>query len=168
MNLKQTFRCYYLLTTKVHGIRYHNCPAINVCTCIRQLVGRIVFMPSVRSSQNFITCTSIGQCDVLSRSDFKGQRSKVKVKHWPHCYLSLCIALVKLNHIVTTSVNDRVLWFQFGFINYEAAEEGKKLFFHMTEVHDGVEIQAGDEVEFVVVQNQRNKKYSACSVRKIT
>lgn len=61
-----------------------------------------------------------------------------------------------------------MLWFQFGFINYEAAEEGKKLFFHMTEVHDGVEIQAGDEVEFVVVQNQRNKKYSACSVRKIT
>ncbi|XP_033741037.1 cold shock domain-containing protein E1-like isoform X1 [Pecten maximus] len=57
---------------------------------------------------------------------------------------------------------------QFGFINYEAAEEGKKLFFHMTEVHDGVDIQAGDEVEFVVVQNQRNKKYSACSVRKIT
>jgi len=38
----------------------------------------------------------------------------------------------------------------------------------MTEVHDGVEIQPGDEVEFVVVQNQRNSKYSACSLRKIT
>ncbi|XP_041351705.1 cold shock domain-containing protein E1-like [Gigantopelta aegis] len=56
---------------------------------------------------------------------------------------------------------------QFGFINYEALE-GKKLFFHMTEVHDGVNIQPGNEVEFVVVQNQRNGKYSACSVRKIT
>lgn len=56
---------------------------------------------------------------------------------------------------------------QFGFINYEA-EEGKKLFFHMTEVHDGIEVQTGDEVEFVVVQNQRNGKYSACSLRKIT
>jgi cold shock CspA family protein len=56
---------------------------------------------------------------------------------------------------------------QYGFINYEA-EEGKKLFFHMTEVHDSAVIQAGDEVEFVLVQNQRNGKYSACSLRKIT
>ena len=45
--------------------------------------------------------------------------------------------------------------------------EGKKLFFHMTEVHDGVELRPGDEVEFVVVQNQRNNKYSAVSLRKI-
>ena len=56
--------------------------------------------------------------------------------------------------------------FQYGFLNYEA-EEGKKLFFHMTEVHDGVEITVGDNVEFVLVQNQRNGKYSACSLRKI-
>ncbi|KAK3798016.1 hypothetical protein RRG08_034577 [Elysia crispata] len=56
---------------------------------------------------------------------------------------------------------------QYGFINYEA-EEGKKLFFHMTEVHDGAVIQAGDEVEFVLVQNQRNGKFSACSLRKLT
>lgn len=60
-----------------------------------------------------------------------------------------------------------VLLFQYGFINYEA-EEGKKLFFHMTEVHDSAVIQPGDEVEFVLVQNQRNGKYSACSLRKIT
>ncbi|XP_074640508.1 cold shock domain-containing protein E1-like [Tubulanus polymorphus] len=56
---------------------------------------------------------------------------------------------------------------QFGFLNYEA-EEGKKLFFHMTEVHDGAEVRSGDDVEFVVVQNQRNGKYSACSLRKIS
>jgi len=56
---------------------------------------------------------------------------------------------------------------QFGFLSHEV-EDGKKLFFHMTEVHDGAEIQPGDEVEFVVVQNQRNGKYSACSLRKIT
>lgn len=56
---------------------------------------------------------------------------------------------------------------QFGFINYEA-EEGKKLFFHISEVHDSAVIQPGDEVEFVLVQNQRNGKYSACSLRKIT
>ena len=46
-------------------------------------------------------------------------------------------------------------------------EEGKKLFFHMTEVHDGIELHTGDEVEFVVVRNQRNGKFSACSLRKI-
>uniref|UniRef100_A0A0B7AWL7 Cold shock domain-containing protein E1 n=1 Tax=Arion vulgaris TaxID=1028688 RepID=A0A0B7AWL7_9EUPU len=56
---------------------------------------------------------------------------------------------------------------QYGFINFEA-EEGKKLFFHMTEVHDSAVIQPGDEVEFVLVQNQRNGKYSACTLRKIT
>lgn len=56
---------------------------------------------------------------------------------------------------------------KYGFLNYEA-EEGKKLFFHMTEVHDGVEISVGDDVEFVLVQNQRNGKYSACSLRKIS
>lgn len=56
---------------------------------------------------------------------------------------------------------------KYGFLSYEA-EEGKKLFFHMTEVHDGAEIGVGDEVEFVVVQNQRNGKYSACSLRKIS
>ncbi|ELU07507.1 hypothetical protein CAPTEDRAFT_158253 [Capitella teleta] len=56
---------------------------------------------------------------------------------------------------------------QFGFLNFEA-EENKKLFFHMTEVHDGAEIAPGDEVEFVVVQNQRNQKYSAVSLRKIS
>ena len=56
---------------------------------------------------------------------------------------------------------------QFGFLNHEV-EGGKKLFFHMSEVHDGIELHPGDEVEFVVVQNQRNGKYSACSLRKIT
>lgn len=54
----------------------------------------------------------------------------------------------------------------FGFLSYEA-EEGKKLFFHMSEVKgDGI-IQAGDKVEFVVVHHQKTGKYSACSVVKI-
>ncbi|CAH1799965.1 unnamed protein product [Owenia fusiformis] len=56
---------------------------------------------------------------------------------------------------------------QYGFLTYEA-EGGKRLFFHMSEVHDDNEIQTGDEVEFVVVQNQRNGKYSAVSLRKIS
>ncbi|XP_014663991.1 PREDICTED: cold shock domain-containing protein E1-like isoform X2 [Priapulus caudatus] len=56
---------------------------------------------------------------------------------------------------------------QFGFISHEV-EEGKKLFFHMSEVGGGTELQAGDIVEFVVIQNQRSGKTSACSIRKIS
>ncbi|TTH08279.1 Cold shock domain-containing protein E1 [Bagarius yarrelli] len=43
---------------------------------------------------------------------------------------------------------------QFGFITYEVGES-KKLFFHMKEVQDGLELQTGDEVEFSVILNQR-------------
>ncbi|TKC49841.1 hypothetical protein EI555_011802 [Monodon monoceros] len=43
---------------------------------------------------------------------------------------------------------------QFGFINYEVGDS-KKLFFHVKEVQDGIELQAGDEVEFSVIFNQR-------------
>ncbi|XP_015783849.1 cold shock domain-containing protein E1 isoform X1 [Tetranychus urticae] len=54
----------------------------------------------------------------------------------------------------------------FGFLNYEV-EEGKKLFFHMSEVRgENTILSAGDTVEFAIVQNQRNGKYSACSVVK--
>ncbi|GFY76667.1 cold shock domain-containing protein E1 [Trichonephila inaurata madagascariensis] len=54
----------------------------------------------------------------------------------------------------------------FGFLTYEA-EEGKKLFFHMSEVKGEGNIQSGDKVEFIVVHHQRTGKYSACSVVKI-
>ena len=37
----------------------------------------------------------------------------------------------------------------------------------MTEVHGDAELHPGDRVQFVVVKNQRNGKYSACSLRKI-
>ncbi|XP_049511810.1 cold shock domain-containing protein E1-like isoform X2 [Dermacentor silvarum] len=55
---------------------------------------------------------------------------------------------------------------QFGFLSYEA-EEGRKLFFHTSEVKSGNHLQVGDRVEFVVVYNQRTKKYAACSVIKV-
>merc|ERR550539_783677 len=55
---------------------------------------------------------------------------------------------------------------QFGFLSYEQ-DEGKKLFFHMSEVEGGEILQVGDEVEFVVVTNQRTRKHSACCVRKL-
>ncbi|XP_032238045.2 cold shock domain-containing protein E1 isoform X2 [Nematostella vectensis] len=55
---------------------------------------------------------------------------------------------------------------QFGFIGHEN-EEGKNLFFHISEVAENVELQAGDEVEFFVVQ-KRGGKLSAVNVRKIS
>ncbi|XP_073723990.1 cold shock domain-containing protein E1 isoform X4 [Misgurnus anguillicaudatus] len=56
---------------------------------------------------------------------------------------------------------------QFGFITYEVGES-KKLFFHVKEVQDGLELQAGDEVEFAVIFNQRTGKCSACNVRRVS
>uniref|UniRef100_A0A8C3AG82 Cold shock domain containing E1, RNA-binding n=1 Tax=Cyclopterus lumpus TaxID=8103 RepID=A0A8C3AG82_CYCLU len=44
----------------------------------------------------------------------------------------------------------------------------KKLFFHVKEVQDGLELQTGDEVEFSVVLNQRTGKCSACNVRRVS
>ncbi|XP_055378743.1 cold shock domain-containing protein E1 isoform X2 [Condylostylus longicornis] len=56
---------------------------------------------------------------------------------------------------------------QFGFLSYEI-EEGKKLFFHMSEVQGNTAaLHQGDTVEFSVVTNQRNGKSSACNVIKI-
>lgn len=56
---------------------------------------------------------------------------------------------------------------QYGFIDYDVGE-GKKLFFHLSEVVEGVEIAPGHEVEFVIVQNQKNGRYSAVNVRRLT
>lgn len=55
---------------------------------------------------------------------------------------------------------------QYGFLSYEL-EDGKKLFFHMSEVKDHQHLNPGDEVEFVILQNPRNGKSSACSVVKV-
>ena len=54
----------------------------------------------------------------------------------------------------------------FGFLAYEV-DEGKKLFFHMTEVKDHVTLQPGDQVEFVLVTNQRTGKSAACNVTRL-
>ena len=55
---------------------------------------------------------------------------------------------------------------QYGFLSYEV-DEGKKLFFHTSEVEGGENLAEGDEVEFVVVTNKRTGKHSACCVRKL-
>lgn len=41
----------------------------------------------------------------------------------------------------------------FGFLDFEV-EEGKKLFFHMSEVQGGGSLYPGDSVEFSIVTNQ--------------
>ncbi|CAB4069183.1 Cold shock domain-containing protein E1 [Lepeophtheirus salmonis] len=46
-------------------------------------------------------------------------------------------------------------------------DQGKKLFFHMSEVEAGSFLQQGDEVEFVVVTSKRTGKNSACCVKKV-
>ena len=51
----------------------------------------------------------------------------------------------------------------FGFLAYEV-DEGKKLFFHMSEVCDNVKLHPGDHVEFVLVTNHRTGKSSACNI----
>lgn len=55
----------------------------------------------------------------------------------------------------------------FGFLTHEV-EDGKKLFFHTSEVKDGVQLQHGDQVEYVLVFNQRTGKSSACNLTKIS
>ena len=55
---------------------------------------------------------------------------------------------------------------QYGFLGHEV-DEGKKLFFHTSEVENNESLQEGDEVEFVVVTNKRTGKHSACCVRKL-
>ncbi|XP_058828474.1 cold shock domain-containing protein E1 isoform X2 [Topomyia yanbarensis] len=54
----------------------------------------------------------------------------------------------------------------FGFLDFEV-EEGKKLFFHMSEVQGGGSLYPGDSVEFSIVTNQRNGKTSACNMIKV-
>ena len=74
------------------------------------------------------------------------------------------------------SINQLLVWLvllisflptgPFGFLAYEH-DEGKKLFFHTSEVEGGELLAQGDEVEFVVVTNRRSGKHSACCVRKL-
>ncbi|XP_039286517.1 cold shock domain-containing protein E1 isoform X2 [Nilaparvata lugens] len=55
----------------------------------------------------------------------------------------------------------------FGFLAYEV-DDGKKLFYHTSEVQDGVQLQQGDTVEFVLIYNHRTGKSSACNVTKVS
>lgn len=56
---------------------------------------------------------------------------------------------------------------QYGFLSY-IVEEGRKLFFHSSQVKNKAKLQPGDLVEFVLVTNQRSGKSSAYNVSKIS
>lgn len=75
---------------------------------------------------------------------------------------------VEVNREVVKATVDSVKG-DFGFINYEVSgsEGNGKLFFHMSEVRDNVQITAGSTVEFSVVYNQRSGKFSAARIRPI-
>lgn len=55
---------------------------------------------------------------------------------------------------------------QYGFLDHET-DEGKKLFFHVSEVEAGVSLHEGDEVEFSVVHSQRSGRSSACHIFRV-
>ncbi|KAG1670794.1 Cold shock domain-containing protein E1 [Nymphon striatum] len=53
---------------------------------------------------------------------------------------------------------------QYGFLSHEV--DGKKLFFHKSEVKDiNSNLKPGDLVEFVIIKNQKKGRYSACDVK---
>lgn len=45
-------------------------------------------------------------------------------------------------------------------------EEGRKVSFHVSEVQDGVDLQLGDEVDFLIVRKQATGKCAALNVRR--
>ncbi|KAM9343268.1 cold shock domain-containing protein E1 isoform 6-T7 [Pholidichthys leucotaenia] len=92
----------------------------------------------------------------------KGELVKFQVCTVPQTGQKMACNVVPQRRAVVECVKD-----QFGFLTYEVGES-KKLFFHVKEVQDGLELQAGDEVEFSVVLNQRTGKCSACNVRRVS
>ncbi|KAJ0036618.1 hypothetical protein NQD34_005295 [Periophthalmus magnuspinnatus] len=92
----------------------------------------------------------------------KGESVKFQVCTIPQTGQKMGCNIVPQRRATVESVKDL-----FGFITYEVGDS-KKLFFHVKEVQDGLELQTGDEVEFSVVLNQRTGKCSACNVRRIS
>ncbi|CAG01707.1 unnamed protein product [Tetraodon nigroviridis] len=105
-----------------------------------------------------------GIMSMASKADClqKGEPVKFQVCTVPHTGQKMACMVVPQRRALVECVKD-----QFGFITYEVGES-KKLFFHVKEVQDGLELQTGDEVEFTVVLNQRTGKFSACNVRRIS
>uniref|UniRef100_A0AAV2LWT5 Cold shock domain-containing protein E1 n=1 Tax=Knipowitschia caucasica TaxID=637954 RepID=A0AAV2LWT5_KNICA len=105
-----------------------------------------------------------GIMGMSSKSDClqKGESVKFQVCTIPQTGQKMGCNIVPQRRATVESVKDL-----FGFITYEVGDS-KKLFFHVKEVQDGLELQTGDEVEFSVVLNQRTGKCSACNVRRVS
>ncbi|KAL3974121.1 growth factor receptor-bound protein 10 [Sarotherodon galilaeus] len=105
-----------------------------------------------------------GIMSMASKSDClqKGEQVKFQVCTITQTGQKMACNVVPQRRAVVECVKD-----QFGFITYEVGDS-KKLFFHVKEVQDGLELQTGDEVEFSVVLNQRTGKCSACNVRRVS
>uniref|UniRef100_A0A8C9VCS5 Cold shock domain containing E1, RNA-binding n=1 Tax=Scleropages formosus TaxID=113540 RepID=A0A8C9VCS5_SCLFO len=112
---------------------------------------------SVQKGQNY----PFGIVSMASKADClqKGETVKFQLCTVPQTGQKMACNVVPQRRAFVECVKD-----QFGFITYEVGD-AKKLFFHVKEVLDGLELQAGDEVEFSVILNQRTGKCSACSVR---
>uniref|UniRef100_A0A8C9RGH0 Cold shock domain-containing protein E1 n=1 Tax=Scleropages formosus TaxID=113540 RepID=A0A8C9RGH0_SCLFO len=105
-----------------------------------------------------------GIVSMASKADClqKGETVKFQLCTVPQTGQKMACNVVPQRRAFVECVKD-----QFGFITYEVGD-AKKLFFHVKEVLDGLELQAGDEVEFSVILNQRTGKCSACSVRRVS
>uniref|UniRef100_A0A8C3AF69 Cold shock domain-containing protein E1 n=1 Tax=Cyclopterus lumpus TaxID=8103 RepID=A0A8C3AF69_CYCLU len=145
--------------------------------------------PSQTEYQGLIEVTEEGWCQVITRLVDHLQHRTTKGQNYPFGIMGMsnkadCLQkgeLVKF-HVCTVAQTGQKMACnvvpqrkalvecvkdQFGFITYEVGES-KKLFFHVKEVQDGLELQTGDEVEFSVVLNQRTGKCSACNVRRVS
>ncbi|XP_012671126.1 cold shock domain-containing protein E1 isoform X11 [Clupea harengus] len=105
-----------------------------------------------------------GIVSMASKADClqKGEMVKFQLCTITQTGQKMACHIVPQRRALVESVKD-----QFGFITYEVGES-KKLFFHVKEVQDGLELQTGDEVEFSVILNQRTGKCSACNVRRVS
>ncbi|ELK38023.1 Cold shock domain-containing protein E1 [Myotis davidii] len=91
----------------------------------------------------------------------KRESVKLQVRVLGQNAQTMAYSITPLHRATVERVKD-----QFGFINCEGGDS-KKLFFHVKEVQDGTERQAGDEVGFSVILNQHTGKCSACNVWRV-
>uniref|UniRef100_A0A3P9P780 Cold shock domain-containing protein E1 n=1 Tax=Poecilia reticulata TaxID=8081 RepID=A0A3P9P780_POERE len=136
-------------------------PRLNIKDSLNQVnMSKFGLFPGEDKGQNY----PFGIMGMTKKADClqKGEHVKFQVCTVTQTGQKMACNVVPQRRAPVECVKD-----QFGFITYEVGES-KKLFFHVKEVQDGVELQIGDEVEFSVVFNQRTGKCSACNVRRVS
>ncbi|XP_028264708.1 cold shock domain-containing protein E1 isoform X10 [Parambassis ranga] len=175
---------YALSKGKGNKVSAEKVTKVAAVNCIGEDVGATVMMgkvirplrsvdPSQTEYQGLIELTEegtkgqtypFGIMGMANKADClqKGELVKFQVCTVAQTGQKMACSVVPQRRAMVECVKD-----QFGFITYEVGES-KKLFFHVKEVQDGLELQTGDEVEFSVVLNQRTGKCSACNVRRVS